>query len=117
MELGEGRPPDIGFWDLAGGMALAGAGVTGVWIYFIWASGSPVYVIGYPVGGGSRRIPVPQDVRWTVFQRDGYQCGHCGSTVDLTIDHIQPVIWGGSNDPSNLQTLCRSCNSVKGDIW
>ncbi len=62
-------------------------------------------------------MPIPQDVRWMIFARDGYQCLECGSAVDLTIDHIHPVAWGGTNDASNLQTLCRSCNSVKSDIW
>ena len=83
--------------------------------YFIWASyGQPPYVVGY---GGMQRIPVPQDIRWMVFAGDNYQCIDCGSVIDLIIDHIQPVSSGGSNDPSNLQTLCRSCNSVKSDIW
>lgn len=60
------------------------------------------------------RIPVDPDVRWAIYRRDGYACMTCGSQSDLTIDHIQAVSLGGSNDPSNLRTLCRSCNSTKG---
>ena len=60
------------------------------------------------------RVPLDPDVRWSVFQRDGYACTHCGSQSDLTIDHVHPVSLGGLNDPTNLQTLCRSCNSRKG---
>lgn len=49
-----------------------------------------------------------------VFANDGYRCVKCGSRDNLTIDHIVPVVRGGTNDPNNLQTLCRSCNSRKG---
>jgi hypothetical protein len=49
-----------------------------------------------------------------VLARDGLACVECGSTADLTVDHKQPRARGGGNDPSNLQTLCRSCNSRKG---
>jgi hypothetical protein len=60
------------------------------------------------------RQPMDPDLRWTVFRRDGYACVWCGSDSDLTIDHIHPVALGGTNDVSNLQTLCRTCNSRKG---
>jgi len=62
----------------------------------------------------SARVPIDPDVRWAIFQRDGYACTVCGSRSDLTIDHVHPVSLGGSNDLSNLRTLCRSCNSAKG---
>lgn len=32
---------------------------------------------------------------------------------DLTVDHIVPLSQGGTNDHSNLQVLCRPCNSAK----
>jgi len=59
---------------------------------------------------------IPSDVRALVMSRDGERCQVCGSTDDLTIDHkITPWSLGGSStDPSNLQVLCRSCNSRKG---
>lgn len=60
------------------------------------------------------RQPMAQEVRWLVFRRDGYACVWCGSVSDLTVDHIHPVALGGTNDLSNLQTLCRPCNSRKG---
>lgn len=41
-------------------------------------------------------------------------CLHCASTKMLSVDHIKPLIKGGSNHISNLQILCRSCNSKKG---
>ena len=42
-------------------------------------------------------------------------CVQCGRTSDLTVDHIRPRSRGGTNDRSNLQVLCRSCNSSKGN--
>lgn len=42
-------------------------------------------------------------------------CLKCGSTDNLSIDHIVPISRGGSNYFSNLQVLCRSCNSGKGN--
>lgn len=44
-----------------------------------------------------------------------FKCVYCGGKDDLTIDHIVPVSKGGSDDFNNLQILCRSCNSKKGN--
>lgn len=60
------------------------------------------------------RKPIPATVRQAVYERDAYRCQHCGGWESLSVDHIHPVSLGGSNDPGNLQTLCRSCNSKKG---
>jgi 5-methylcytosine-specific restriction endonuclease McrA len=62
------------------------------------------------------RITIPQSVKNYVFQRDNYQCQSCGKTnqeTQLNIDHIIPLAKGGSNDISNLQTLCQQCNQKK----
>ncbi|MBD1878118.1 HNH endonuclease [Coleofasciculus sp. FACHB-64] len=62
------------------------------------------------------RIRIPAEVRKYVFQRDRCQCQSCGKTAleaNLTIDHIIPLSRGGSNDISNLQTLCLPCNQRK----
>ena len=49
-----------------------------------------------------------------VLMRDKNTCRICGSTNNLTIDHITPISQGGGNDMDNLQVLCGSCNSKKG---
>ncbi|MGA7193901.1 MAG: HNH endonuclease [Anaerolineales bacterium] len=50
-----------------------------------------------------------------LVQRDGYKCAICGSIDDLTIDHIKPLSKGGTDEPANLQLLCRKHNSLKSD--
>lgn len=42
-------------------------------------------------------------------------CVACGSTDDITADHIIPLAKGGRHSIGNLQPLCRSCNSSKSD--
>lgn len=46
--------------------------------------------------------------------KHGNKCLACGrDDVLLTVDHVVPVVLGGTNDISNLQPLCKSCNSKK----
>ncbi len=40
-------------------------------------------------------------------------CSACGTTENLTADHILAYSQGGGNGFDNLQVLCRSCNSRK----
>ena len=61
-----------------------------------------------------RKMPIPRSVHTTVFERDGYYCQQCGDRHNLTIDHIVPESKGGTQDLTNLQTLCRTCNARKG---
>lgn len=58
---------------------------------------------------------VPEEMRWKVFERDGFACKHCGSQSMLRADHILAQSKEGPSTFDNLQTLCRSCNSRKGD--
>ena len=52
-----------------------------------------------------------------LIDRDGYVCNMpgCNVTEDLTVDHVLPISRGGTDDLANLQFLCRSHNSAKGD--
>lgn len=54
-------------------------------------------------------------LRAHVFTRDGWRCKAegCGSVEDLHCDHVMTLQDGGTNDPSNLITLCRTCHARK----
>ena len=62
-----------------------------------------------------RREPINPELRARVYERDGHACLHCGATEDLALDHIIPWSKGGPDTYENFQTLCRICNSRKGD--
>jgi hypothetical protein len=67
----------------------------------------------------SKRPSLSVKLRRSIMERDGYRCLDCGRNprVDpsciLHVDHRIAVANGGSNDPSNLQTLCDWCNLGK----
>jgi 5-methylcytosine-specific restriction endonuclease McrA len=55
--------------------------------------------------------------REEIFLRDGRSCTYCGSSENLTLDHIIPRCRGGSRwDSNNVTTACRSCNQAKGSM-
>ena len=64
------------------------------------------------------RREVPLKLRHQILERDGFRCCDCGATpsptVKLHVDHRVPLAMGGTNDPSNLRTLCQDCNLGKG---
>lgn len=63
-------------------------------------------------------------LRLELYERDAWTCYLCESPVDRegspngdrapSLDHVLPKSLGGSDDPSNLKTACRACNSRKG---
>jgi hypothetical protein len=61
-------------------------------------------------------MTVGNRLRFEVLRRDRYTCRYCGAKapdVELTVDHVTPIALGGRDEPSNLITACRTCNSGK----
>ena len=57
-------------------------------------------------------------LRYDVLKRAKFRCELCGISAGekaLEVDHIVPRNFGGTDDSSNLQALCYSCNAMKRD--
>lgn len=56
--------------------------------------------------------------REKVWLRDKCKCTHCYCEVDLNKCHIDHIISGkyGTNNMSNLRTLCKRCHVLRLDI-
>ena len=66
----------------------------------------------------TKRRAWPRGLKEQLMRQQRNRCVYCGrhySSHYLDIDHMDPVAYGGSNDPSNLQVLCGPCNRRKGD--
>lgn len=58
-------------------------------------------------------------IRDELFKKQGGRCMYCGRKVGrdlLELDHKNPVTRGGTNQKSNFQLLCGSCNKRKGAL-
>lgn len=75
----------------------------------------PPSLIPHPPGEENKfnHKPVSASQRKRIFERDGKRCIECGSTDDLTIDHIVLRSAGGTSLDDNLRTLCASCNNAR----
>lgn len=55
-----------------------------------------------------------------ILKRDNFTCQICGIKENrwgLCVDHIITLRTTGTNSPKNLQALCSSCNSIKGNTF
>lgn len=107
-----------GFLSRNSGDAVRELADSGIWMrveggYFMAAGGDPRRPWWCLIRNGSRPR-IPDKKRHLVYERDGFKCVDCGSTDDLTLDHIFPWSRGGPDTIGNLQTLCKYCNSRKG---
>ena len=89
--------------------------------------------------GNKHRVKVSKGNRHAVYVRDNWTCQDCGRqfapseigkaphVVDptskpplfsndtwLEVDHIRPLLHGGSNTIDNMRALCTPCNKRKG---
>jgi 5-methylcytosine-specific restriction endonuclease McrA len=96
--------------------------VDGRWIKITAAESEAIAAAGFPEiherfhAIRPRRGPhsgsTVQHKRSRIFQRDNYTCQECGLRSDgpLTLDHIVPLVDGGTNHDDNLRTLCGPCH-------
>jgi hypothetical protein len=54
---------------------------------------------------------------------NGFVCSYCGCEMDLvsddhqvSVDHVVPLVRGGTNDIANLVLCCRHCNTQKASV-
>jgi len=81
-----------------------------------------VKAAGLPWPGESEPLPrayakdkISRGLARQVHEKHAYRCVTCGSHLDLCCDHIIPESKGGPTTFENLQTMCRPCNSRKGN--
>ena len=85
-------------------------GLSGTRVY--WATHSQKRRVLKAKAEGSYTI---EDLEYIYNHQQG-KCPCCRKFIlfkKLTVDHIVPLSWGGSNYASNIQLLCGNCNSSK----
>jgi len=78
----------------------------------------------YPVGKLNGSKWIRQDLRVTIIAvRDAVECRFCPyclrtiqEGIALSLDHITPRVFGGSNKINNLITACIECNSKRKEM-
>jgi 5-methylcytosine-specific restriction protein A len=57
-----------------------------------------------------------RDSQWWKRKRAGGICYYCGGkfkAIELTMDHLIPIVRGGRSVPGNLVAACKECNNKK----
>lgn len=84
-----------------------------------WCRNNPEKISAKDNRRRARKAEAPGDgvtsKQWeAILDFCGEKCLACGTTDDITMDHIVPLDMGGAHDVRNIQPLCRSCNASKG---
>jgi 5-methylcytosine-specific restriction endonuclease McrA len=89
----------------------------------VWELRSPSVTIEVPhhirlkMSTAERLWKMPSVSRRELLRRDGHRCQYCGSSKQLTIDHIIPRSKGGTHTWDNVAIACETCNHKKGDKY
>jgi len=94
-------------------------------IFVDFTSGRPLveYFAGMAIGWSlvhiyywyqrRKKANYPEDwseIRNYILNRDNYTCSNCNGTKELHVHHIVPLTRGGTNNETNLATLCEKCH-------
>lgn len=52
--------------------------------------------------------------RRSIKEKWNCECAYCGSTENLTLDHVVPRSKGGADETKNVVCCCQTCNHDKG---
>ena len=58
----------------------------------------------------------PAFTRFNLFLRDQFSCQYCGSTGEMTFDHVTPRSRGGRTTWDNVVAACNRCNLKKANM-
>lgn len=64
-------------------------------------------------------MSISKRLRYEILSRDEFACRYCGAKAPdatLVVDHVTPKALGGVDEPTNLVTACRDCNSGKSSV-
>lgn len=88
-----------------------------------WAENRDAMIAALPRGVEHHYHKEPEERRhrkqFSSVQRREWaaeKCIWCGATEKLNLDHIIPIMDGGSNKITNAQTLCHPCNLWKSNF-
>ena len=95
--------------------------VAGTILVSLWLADGLIWIMILALQGRrvrpTKRVAWPAGLKQELMRRQNNTCVYCGhrrTARTLEIDHIVPVVQGGSNDQSNLQVICSPCNQRKG---
>lgn len=63
-----------------------------------------------------KAVSIEEMMNW---MQKSHTCEYCFQEIaikDYSVDHRLPLARGGKNDYSNLHLICKSCNSMKGQL-
>jgi hypothetical protein len=65
-------------------------------------------------GKRGMRGHISKKLREAVKAKTNNRCGYCGcQSMRMQIDHIKPIMSGGTDDIDNLLAACGACNNYK----
>jgi 5-methylcytosine-specific restriction endonuclease McrA len=80
---------------------------------FVSAAHYGAWMRGQPMRAAGKRRGIPARYRAIVFRHYGHRCHECGATADIQVEHVVPVVFGGSNQPGNMVPLCGVHNRAR----